>query len=700
MAIIREHPREIRFLYLAFFLCAGVAIGLGTALPLHLTNIICAVVLLCLSLITFFHQRIFYILIFSLILFIGIGRVDHVKVVPVESLQPTRLLFQGILQAPPKGTSDKFQGKLKLIWIQEDSLQELLNHTILIKIKPGIHQVFTHDTIKGDGIIRLIDAAKNPHSFCLKSFYAKENIHYTLTSTATQIQVRPFSGNSLKNISHRLSRLLRDRISLIFSDDGASAFVKAIFLGYKNDLSNEVKETFSVTGAAHILAVSGLHVAIIFSIILFITGPPEKGKFGLRMFKCMLILGIVWFYACLTGLSPSVIRAAVMLSIYTIGRSIDRKGSAWNVIGIAIFIMVLTNPLIVLQIGFQFSFAAVTGILLLYQPIQRFFKTQIKIFKKIWQMISVTISAQLFILPLSIYYFHQFPLTFIASSLIAIPLGIFILTSSMASITISFVSISLAQFITEGIECIYQLLIGTLKMLTYFQPVSWSSLMINEFQLIGIISGTIAMLLHFAKKKHQYILFAALIFSFVCIVGQMNKASKKSTRTITIFHRYNGTSIAFQQDAQMLILEDNPDKFLDKFVYQPHSIALHTKQFEIQSISDQKIERTGLTKFDGHVFFDNRHLVIVDGILRLHKEVIDSNPIDFILFNTSNIQTLDNVSIENCPMVIINTTIPPWEKSVVINYCKEHHLTFHDISQEGAFYSTQKINENERSQLF
>jgi competence protein ComEC len=601
-------------------------------------------------------------------------------------------LFQGILQTSPKNSPEKFQGKLKLIWIQEDSLKTLVNQTILIKIKPGLRLIHVHDTIIGSGILRLIDPAKNPHSFCLKSFYAKENIHYSITSKENQIQLRTFSGKSLKNISHRLSKHLQDRISLIFDDDGTAAFVKAIFLGYKNDLSNEVKEIFSMTGAAHILAVSGLHVAIIFSIILFITGPPEKGKFIIRLFKCTLILCIIWLYACVTGLSPSVIRASVMLSIYSIGRSIDRKGSAWNVIGIAIFVMVISNPLMVLQIGFQFSFAAVAGILLLYQPIQACLQTQIKPIRKIWQMTSVTISAQLFILPLSIYYFHQFPLTFIASSLIAIPLGIFILTSSMASLTISFVSITLSQFITEGIDCIYHILIDILSLLKCIQPVSWSSLMINELQLIGIIAGTIAMLLHFAKKRYQYILIAACIFSGVCLNGQINKANRNSARTITIFHRYAGTSISFQHDSQMLILEDVADEFLHRFVYQPHSIAQQTKQLEIKSLTDQKIEQTGLTKFDGHFLFDDRHLIIVDGLMHISQSAIDSNPVDYILVNTPDIEALNALSIENCPIVIINTSVPPWKKSAIIDYCIEHHLTFHDISEKGAFISTQKIN--------
>ncbi len=200
------------------------------------------------------------------------------------------------------------------------------------------------------------------------------------------------------------------------------ALLTATTIGYTDELSPEQKGNFSAVGLSHLMAVSGMQTAMIFAMVLFLLRFIPKNS---RFFKIKFIITLVilWVFAFITGLSPSVVRASLMLSILLLGKLSDRQNSPFNSLACSAFCILLFNPLTLFDIGFQLSYAAVISILIA----QAFFSESINQKKKVSQygynLLMMTLAAQLGTSPLSIYYFHQFPLLFLITNLIVLPLS-------------------------------------------------------------------------------------------------------------------------------------------------------------------------------------------------------------------------------------------------------------------------------------
>jgi competence protein ComEC len=172
----------------------------------------------------------------------------------------------------------------------------------------------------------------------------------------------------------------------------------------------------------HILAVSGLHVGIIYVIVLYLFKPVAKTKWGKR-FRFIVSICILWGYAMLTGLSPSVTRAATMFSVFVLGDLVGRKYAVYNSMALAAFLLLFHNPKIITNVGFQMSFLAVFGIVTFFPHIKKWLYFKHGLSRKAWELIGVSLAAQAITTPLGLYYFNQFPLLFLLSNILMVPLA-------------------------------------------------------------------------------------------------------------------------------------------------------------------------------------------------------------------------------------------------------------------------------------
>ncbi len=211
------------------------------------------------------------------------------------------------------------------------------------------------------------------------------------------------------------------------------AILSALTLGDKSQLSQEVKASYATTGASHILAVSGLHVGIVYLLIISILGRmfPGNACKGIRIGLTILVL---WGYAFITGLSASVVRASVMLTLVAIGEMIGRRSITLNTVFAAAFCMLLYHPRYLTEVGFQLSFTAVLSILIFQERIYKIWIFKSTVMDKIWSLTSVSIAAQLGTLPIVLYHFHRFSNCFWLSGLVVIPLATLLLYTCVALI--------------------------------------------------------------------------------------------------------------------------------------------------------------------------------------------------------------------------------------------------------------------------
>jgi competence protein ComEC len=215
----------------------------------------------------------------------------------------------------------------------------------------------------------------------------------------------------------------------------------ALLLGQKESLSKEVKQAYSATGTQHILAVSGLHVGIIYSILLLpLTFFKQKGHV-LQKSYLIFVLGLIWIYALMTGFSPSVVRAVVMFSLVTLGQMRKRKPSIWNILAFSALLLLVLDPDIQTDLGFQLSYLAVAGIVGLQPILLRMWAPSNRVLDYFWQMATVTLAAQLITSPLTLHYFHSFPTYFLVANLLIVPLSYVILCVGVPFLLLAWIPI-------------------------------------------------------------------------------------------------------------------------------------------------------------------------------------------------------------------------------------------------------------------
>jgi competence protein ComEC len=276
-----------------------------------------------------------------------------------------------------------------------------------------------------------IQRSNNPGAFDFQKYWLNKEISkmaFVSESDIELISYNPPSGISA--LIQRIRSNLSASLDAHFTKAQAEV-AKALLLGDKSMLSTATKKDFSNAGVMHILAVSGLHVGIVMFLLMFLLG--KFSRFISKPTSVVVCIFFVWLYACITGFSPSVVRAALMFSLVLIAQLSGRGASTVNVLFFSAFVVLLFDPLIMYDVGFQLSYAAVFGIVLLHTSISRLIFIPNKWLRKLWEGTAVGIAAQFFTFPLVLYYFHQFPNYFMLSNI-----GVMIIAGSLLGLGLLF----------------------------------------------------------------------------------------------------------------------------------------------------------------------------------------------------------------------------------------------------------------------
>lgn len=303
----------------------------------------------------------------------------------------------------------------------------------------------TLDLHYGDRIItrkslQRIRNSGNPGSFNFEEYSAfHQTFHQLYLTKKDWVILKISDADPFKQFIYasrdRVLNILRNNIT---QDDKILGIAEALLIGYTRDLDKDLVQAYSNTGVVHIIAISGLHLGLIYVMLLWIIKRiPLVRRSGIS--KMLLILGPLWLFSFLTGGSASVLRSAVMFTCIVTGENLGRKSSIINSLAASAFILLCYDPFFIWDVGFQLSYLAVAGIIILQRPLYQLLYIKNKWVDKIWQLSSVTIAAQVFTFPVCLYYFHQFPNLFLFTNLIAVPLSSLVLFAEILLITISWI---------------------------------------------------------------------------------------------------------------------------------------------------------------------------------------------------------------------------------------------------------------------
>lgn len=287
-----------------------------------------------------------------------------------------------------------------------------------------------------------IQSTGNPFSFDQAVYANRNGIYHQCFLGPHQIQLYKSEQTNLSFVA-KLRQAIKTAIHRNVKDSTTQGLIDAMLINDRFGLDPELQQAYTTTGIIHILAISGMHVILLAGIILWLLGkvPIKKAQES----KHLIALILVWIYIAITGFPPSANRAAVTFSIYTLGILLNKDASALNTWSASGFLLIFYNPHWIYDVGFQLSFLAVLSILLFNPAIVNWWKPKNYFLKKLWELIAISISVQILVFPLVIYYFNQFPiLGFLAN----IPAGLYSSVLMIGSIII-FVGDSM------GISCLF-----------------------------------------------------------------------------------------------------------------------------------------------------------------------------------------------------------------------------------------------------
>lgn len=261
----------------------------------------------------------------------------------------------------------------------------------------------------------------NPHQFDYRKYLEGIGISDQIRLRGNDFVVMQNPRETLYGVAANFRGLIIENLKKANFGKEELAIIQALLLGQRNDISTETYDDYKNAGAVHILAVSGLHIGILLLLLQFILRPLERLPSG-KTVKLIVVVLLLWGFAVLAGLSASVVRAVTMFSFVAYALYLNRPSNTFNILALSMFfILLVIDPMLLFQVGFQMSYAAVFAIVWVYPLLQRIWLPKNKVIRYFWQLLSVSIAAQIGVLPISLFYFHQFPGLFFISNLLIVP---------------------------------------------------------------------------------------------------------------------------------------------------------------------------------------------------------------------------------------------------------------------------------------
>lgn len=371
-----------------------------------------------------------------------IASTGYFSVVLVSDRDPmpaSKIIASGTILENPVSKTSTYNVMVKLDAINESGKWIQSNDKVLCSLgKKAINlDLKLNQQIVMCGEWEEIKNYGNPFEFDFKKFMNRNGFYYIAYIDSANWYV-PGESHKFKITIWALK--IRNQILNYFNQlnlsPSAFAVVSALTVGDKSFLDNEIKTAYINSGTMHILAVSGMHVALLFWLLQQVSRPLMVFRRG-KVIRAVLVLVVIWVYALITGLTPSVVRASVMFSFWMLGDTGNRNVNIYNTLSASALLLLVLNPLTLYDVGFQLSYLAVLGIVVFYKDIYNWVLVKNFIPKYFWSMVAVSLAAQLFTLPLTLYYFHQFPNYFLLSNIVALPLSTIILYGSIVALLIA-----------------------------------------------------------------------------------------------------------------------------------------------------------------------------------------------------------------------------------------------------------------------
>jgi competence protein ComEC len=668
-----------------------LAIPFFCGLYLHPTALLAVLGILCGSLLILFtflqykHVRIWSyhhrheggVLTFAIVFVCGLlcGQVNEPPTHTFQSEALDAITALKITEGPSeRNSSIRYQAEI--IGSNDGSLSDHNGKTIWLYIKKDSCELFSPGNLVAvNKVPKNITGPQNPGEFDFQEYSALLEITGMLYAVPEDVQLIDSTCTS------SLFSTVRNHMLATLDSSGLNTaqlgVIKALSLGYKDDLESAQKEDFTKAGAMHVLAVSGLHVGLIYMVLnIFIKVPPGFRK--LRIIKGIIVISFIWLYAGITDFSPSVLRSSVMFTFLVSGDLLGRKLSTLNSIAASAFFLVCVQPNIIYRLGFQLSYLAVCGIVIFQPFLASLITSRFKPIRWAWDLTCVSIAAQLFTLPLTMFYFGHFPVYGILANLLIIPLATGLLYSSLL-----FSLLPSINWISTALEFIVDILsICMLATTSFVSDLPGSQLtahLSDQWEMLLLLIMVVAMVIYLLSATKGWLYAFGIILLALLSWPVLKEHGSQSNPALCIHSFPKSTCISIFGEGRGTILA-HEEAYLDSLNLE-RKIECGWKQFNIDWDSRQaQMLGSGITLIE----LNKDKYIVKTGEPAHHSSIAAfSIVIPHEKWNESY-----RKHIELGHRIVLDESISYYERNTWIQVLSEERKEFWDVREKGAFLLT------------
>ena len=550
-----------------------------------------------------------------------------------------------------------------ILYFKKDSLVSSLKYGSQLLIKKNLQE------IKNSG---------NPGGFDYKKYSLFQGITHQLFLNENDFEILPTENKStfrvfIFSLREKVLHILRKNIK----GEKEQGLAEALLIGYKDNLDKSLVQSYTNTGVIHVIAISGLHLGLIYWLLRLLFKPLQKRK-KIKWLNPILIIAGLWLFSLLAGAQPSIVRSAVMFTCIVLGDSLARRTSIFNTLALSAFLLLIVNPYWLWDVGFQLSYAAVLSIVIFVKPVYNWFYIKNKALDFLWKLNAVTIAAQILTLPVSIYHFHQFPNYFLLTNLVAVPLSSIILLGEIFLCAVSFLS-PLAILVGKILNWLIMIMNSYVERIESLPFSLWDGLQISMAQavlLIIAVAGFGFWLMEKIKPGLRVGLAAILGF-FILRTFSFEKTEKD--QKLIVYNVPQKQAIDFADGRNYLFSGDPAllaDDFIRNFHIKPSRIFYRMKSVD----SMKNYSATG-----NIIQFNNKKVLLID-TTTFYAPLNRKIPIDILVISKNPKLYFKRITETfDIRQVVFDGSVPPWKMKYWKSDCDSLQIPYYDVSEKGAF---------------
>ncbi len=507
--------------------------------------------------------------------------------------------------------------------------------------------------------------SKNPQTFNYAKFMQNRDVF--AVAYEDKFEIFPQSHFDLSTYAGRWRLNIISALQEAGFKDKHLELIQALILGQKQAINREIYNEFAEVGVVHILAVSGLHVGIVYLILNFLFSPILRLKYG-RPLKVLLTILALWGFAALAGFSPSVMRAVTMFSFLALGQTFRRKTNSINMLCLSAVALLIYRPQLLFEVGFQLSYAAVFAIVMLYPVISKLYQPKYKIPKLFWDTAYVSLAAQIGVLPFQLFYFHQFPGLFLLGNLVIIPFLGILIGGGLICMTLALLDILIFPFV-KTYSFLLDLLVNYVNWLSQFKAFIFQEIFFTKSMFLAILILTLCFIFMMREFKKSYIIvFSISLLTFIVVsISEITEIDKHSE--IIVFHQNRQSLIGIKQGRQLQIFSDQIDNLSNTYLLSNYKLMNRIALMKINTLKNS-------------FKFSEQNLIVIDSSGIYLEQV---KPDVLVLSQSPDIHLGKVIKTINPKHIIADgnnykSYVERWRKTA-----EQYGVAFHSTYEKGSF---------------